>query len=86
MIILRNALAVKVAVVIVPAPDRACRSIRTGNIARPAVVPELLRLIAGVAPPLDTIGAVPVTAVTGAVPDAANVIRPLASTVNETLV
>ena len=44
------------------------------------------RLIAGVAPPLDTIGAVPVTEVTGAVPDAASVIRPLASTVNETLV
>ena len=36
--------------------------------------------IAGVNPPEDVIGEVPVTAVTGAVPEEAEVKRPLAST------
>ena len=43
----------------------------------------LLRLIAGVVPPVEDIGATPETEVTGAVPLEADVILPLESTVKK---
>jgi hypothetical protein len=52
----------------------------------PGVTAVFAKEIAGVAPPDDTIGAVPVTLVTGAVPLEAAVRRPFWSTVIEALV